>query len=69
MAPKRNALQHLGSSERFARVEDQRQDRIREAAYYKAMNRRFAPGCELVDWLAAEKEVDSLFGRRQTVPS
>lgn len=29
---------------------------IAEAAYFKAMARKFAPGCELHDWLEAEKE-------------
>jgi hypothetical protein len=28
------------------------------AAYYKALARGFAPGHELDDWLAAEKEAD-----------
>lgn len=31
--------------------------RIEVAAYYKALARGFAPGHELDDWLAAEKEV------------
>jgi len=30
---------------------------IREAAYFKAEARGFAPGVELQDWLDAEKEV------------
>lgn len=30
--------------------------RIKEAAYYKALERGFASGHELDDWLAAEKE-------------
>lgn len=33
------------------------QSRIEIAAYYKAQARGFAPGHELEDWLAAEKEV------------
>jgi len=32
--------------------------RTEEAAYYKALARGFAPGHELDDWLAAEKEAD-----------
>ncbi|MDR4516535.1 MAG: DUF2934 domain-containing protein [Nitrosomonas sp.] len=32
------------------------QFRIQVAAYYKAQARGFAPGYELDDWLAAEKE-------------
>jgi hypothetical protein len=36
-----------------------RQDRIAEAAYYRAERRAFSPGFELVDWLAAEAEIDA----------
>jgi Protein of unknown function (DUF2934) len=36
-----------------------RQKMIAEAAYYRAEERAFWPGCELVDWLAAEAEVDA----------
>jgi hypothetical protein len=32
--------------------------RIAEAAYQRAHARNFAPGGELEDWLAAEREVD-----------
>jgi hypothetical protein len=30
---------------------------IAEAAYYRAERRGFAPGFELEDWLAAEREI------------
>ena len=33
------------------------QQLIAEAAYYRAERRGFAPGQEIEDWLAAEKEV------------
>jgi hypothetical protein len=33
---------------------------IAEAAYYRAEKRGFASGMELEDWLAAEKEIESL---------
>lgn len=36
-----------------------RQEMIAEAAYFLAEQRAFSPGCELVDWLAAEAEVDA----------
>ena len=36
--------------------ESDSQFRIQVAAYYKAQARGFAPGYELDDWLAAEKE-------------
>jgi hypothetical protein len=32
---------------------------IARAAYFRAMNRGFAPGHEVADWLAAEAEVDA----------
>lgn len=37
---------------------------IAVGAYYKAKQRGFQPGRELDDWLAAEREVDALLGRR-----
>ena len=38
---------------------EHREDRIAVAAYLRAARRGFAPGAELEDWLAAEKEEDS----------
>jgi hypothetical protein len=32
---------------------------IAEAAYYLAEKRQFTPGCELDDWLAAERQIDA----------
>jgi hypothetical protein len=37
---------------------DDREQMIREAAYFKAAGRGFEPGHELEDWLAAEHELD-----------
>jgi hypothetical protein len=37
-----------------------RDSRIAEAAYLRAQERGFAPGYELEDWLAAEREIDAL---------
>jgi hypothetical protein len=37
----------------------QRAALIARAAYFRALNRGFAPGSELEDWLAAEAEVDA----------
>ncbi len=46
-----------------AHFAEDRQALIREAAYYSAARRGFAPGRELEDWLAAEAEVDQrLYG-------
>jgi hypothetical protein len=36
-----------------------REARIRDNAYFRAQCRGFAPGRELDDWCAAEREVDS----------
>jgi hypothetical protein len=38
---------------------DAREQRIREAAYFNAERRGFAPGHELADWLAAEAALDT----------
>jgi len=40
---------------------EDRQRLIREAAYFRAEQRGFAPGRELEDWLAAELEIDAMF--------
>jgi len=37
----------------------QRAALIARAAYFRAMNRGFAPGHEVEDWVAAEAEVDA----------
>jgi len=37
--------------------DDERERMIREAAYFRAERRGFAPGDEMSDWLAAESEV------------
>jgi hypothetical protein len=41
---------------------------VREAAYFRAERRGFAPGMELADWLAAEQEVDRLLGGGTFLP-
>ena len=37
---------------------EERRRRIAEAAYFRAQGRGFAPGADLDDWLAAEREID-----------
>jgi hypothetical protein len=37
---------------------------IRDAAYFRAQARGFAPGREIEDWLAAEQDVEDLIVRR-----
>jgi hypothetical protein len=43
----------------------QREGMIEKAAYYRAVARGFAPGHELEDWVAAEREVDEINARAQ----
>jgi hypothetical protein len=38
--------------------EEERRAMIARAAYFRAERRKFAPGQELEDWVAAEAEVD-----------
>ncbi|MBO8086494.1 MAG: DUF2934 domain-containing protein [Marichromatium sp.] len=38
---------------------------IREAAYYKAERRGFAPGHEREDWVEAEREIDAMLAHAQ----
>ena len=44
---------------------ENREQRIAEAAYWRAERRGFGAGQELDDWLAAEKEVDEDDASRQ----
>lgn len=38
----------------------QRHEMVAVAAYLRAERRGFAPGCELDDWIAAERDVDAM---------
>lgn len=38
--------------------EEERQQMIADNAYFRAERRNFEPGYELIDWLAAEAEID-----------
>jgi hypothetical protein len=43
-------------------TDEMRQEEISRRAYYRAEQRGFAPGYEMEDWLAAEKEVNERMG-------
>jgi Protein of unknown function (DUF2934) len=43
----------------------QRDDMIRKSAYFRAASRRFCPGQEVEDWLAAETEIDRMLANRE----
>jgi hypothetical protein len=47
----------LASELRAPLTHDEVQALIRQAAYYRALKRGFAPGHELEDWVEAEAEV------------
>jgi hypothetical protein len=47
----------------------EREAMIRDAAYFRAERRAFAPGNALEDWLAAEREIDSQLALRALVPA
>ncbi len=43
--------------------EEMRLRMVREAAYYRALNRGFNGGAEQEDWFAAEHEIDVMLGK------
>jgi hypothetical protein len=47
----------LASELRTPLTQDEVQALVRQAAYYRALKRGFAPGHELEDWVEAEAEV------------
>jgi hypothetical protein len=51
-------LAHAVSGYTPEEEDEDRSRRIREAAYRRAEQRGFAPGGELDDWLAAERELN-----------
>lgn len=46
-------------AEQASVAEEQRANMIREAAYFIAQDRGFAPGDEMRDWLQAEAEINA----------
>jgi Protein of unknown function (DUF2934) len=57
----RDSLVSSAPEQRSAQDED-RNRRLAIAAYYRAERRGFAPGGELEDWLAAEREIQEQEG-------
>ena len=49
------------TSEAAAITEDQRQQMIRDAAYFRALSRGFVGGSPEQDWIEAETEISALF--------
>jgi hypothetical protein len=48
--------------------DDDHEDRVRVAAYFRAERRGFVRGYELEDWLAAEAEVRAAMGLPRSAP-
>jgi hypothetical protein len=46
-------------------TQDEKHQLIAEAAYYRAEQRNFIPGCELSDWLDAEAEIETMIVPRR----
>jgi Protein of unknown function (DUF2934) len=55
--PQRSELPYYAITPGAPRLSDRSHAAIGEAAYFRAESRNFAPGHELEDWLAAEKEI------------
>jgi hypothetical protein len=49
----------MSTPEKLSGEAGSREERISEAAFFKAAARGFVPGHEWDDWLAAEKEIDA----------
>lgn len=47
--------------------DEERYHMIREAAYYRAEKRQFAPGHEIEDWADAEREIDALLASAKRI--
>lgn len=47
---------------------DEQRRLIAEAAYFRALERGFAPGCEMDDWLQAEAEINQILQMPNTQP-
>lgn len=47
-------------------TDDQRQQMIAVAAYFRAERRGFCPGYEVGDWLEAEAEIDGCLGATES---
>jgi DUF2934 family protein len=60
-APRKRAAAPVESAAPYPTFVDpqQRSGLIAQAAYFRALNRGFAPGHDMEDWLAAEVEVDA----------
>jgi hypothetical protein len=59
------ASQRASAPQQAASTVWHRQTMIAEAAYFRAVHRGFAPGRELEDWIAAERDIDAILERAQ----
>lgn len=64
-APKKAAAKAPAKKGAASAIDPQmRYEMIQTRAYYRAKERDFAPGHEHADWLASEKEIDDMLGKK-----
>ena len=57
-APQKSAGRRMATNSSSHISLEERQQMIADNAYFRAERRNFEPGYEMVDWLAAEAEID-----------
>ncbi|HWU82161.1 MAG TPA: DUF2934 domain-containing protein [Methylophilaceae bacterium] len=57
-APQKSAGRRMATNSGSHVSLEERQQMIADNAYFRAERRNFEPGYEMVDWLAAEAEID-----------
>ena len=63
-APKK-VVAKAATKKKAAAIDPQmRYEMIEKMAYYRAKERHFAPGHEHADWLASEKKIDEMLGKK-----
>jgi hypothetical protein len=63
-ASRTKAAESASTNTRATLSESKRRRMVAEAAYYRALQRGFAAGGEVDDWLAAEQEVEQRLSSR-----
>jgi hypothetical protein len=63
-ASRTKAAESASTGARATLSENERRRMVAEAAYYRALQRGFAAGGEVDDWLAAEQEVEQRLASR-----
>lgn len=64
---KNDSVTAIGA-ERHLFSPDEQNRQVAKAAYFRALERGFAPGCEMDDWLQAETEIGLVMCTPKTFP-